>query len=111
MYKYILNYEKWLLAQLAREAIDPTLLLAYHKEQIKRMQHERLIHLLVTLFTSFIFIGATIFFYLFPDTIKGLLFFILAILSFFYFLHYYRLENAVQRWYKLAEDLEMQILK
>lgn len=67
-----------------------------HWVQINRMQHERLIHLLVTLFCGFFFL--TILLAAMISGIAGLyavsaLFLLLAIP---YLIHYFRLENGVQ---------------
>lgn len=80
-------------------------LLVYHKERIEWLQHERLIHLMVFLFTA----AALITFFvvsMFVDNIWLIvLVVILLILSGFYCAHYYYLENTVQRWYKLADKM------
>jgi hypothetical protein len=86
-------------------------LLIFHNRQIEWMQHERLIHLIVTLFTS----AADLFlFYIilakgvFSNVLTiGLL--ILLVLTLFYFIHYYRLENGVQKWYKLSNSIQEKI--
>ena len=70
-------------------------------ERIQFFQHERLIHLLVTLFVG---LAAIIFFLAFiviKELLLGLIFLILFILFIPYIIHYYHLENGVQRLYKI----------
>lgn len=86
-------------------------LLEFNNRQIQWMQHERLIHLIVTLFVSSVDI------FIFYIIISGQIisdalvagFFILLLLTFFYFVHYYRLENGVQRWYKISNSIQDKI--
>jgi hypothetical protein len=73
------------------------------------MQHERLIHLIVTVTVAVILImafgitlagdGSTYLFY--AVALDG----ILMILFGFYIVHYYQLENGVQRWYRLYDEI------
>ena len=66
--------------------------------KINFFQHERLIHLLVTLFYALftiIFVFLSVKFWLFSVITIALLIFLL-----FYVIHYFRLENGVQYLYK-----------
>ncbi len=85
---------------------DPAALLAWHEQKLAWLQHERLIHLLVTIWTS---LAALFFGWLFIDGISGLggglLLMGLLILLGFYLVHYFRLENMVQHWYRIAERI------
>ncbi len=88
------------------QGIDWDELYEFQKDQLGRLQRERLVHLLVTLFfalASLLTFGLAVlggenyvFYVLF------LLFFIPAI---FYVFHYYFLENTCQRWYKLLDEI------
>lgn len=88
-------------------------LLILHNRQIEWMQHERLIHLIVTLFVSVVDIF--IFYIIFSGKIISnpliAAFLILIVLTFFYFLHYYRLENGVQKWYVISNSIQEKIDK
>ncbi|MFA5248323.1 MAG: hypothetical protein WC415_03695 [Patescibacteria group bacterium] len=92
-------------------AIKRHQLLKLFNRQISFLQHERLIHLLVTLFfggTS-IFLGLLV-----PATADWrllIIFLIILITTMFYILHYYNLENTCQRWQKLSIKLEEDLLK
>jgi hypothetical protein len=72
--------------------------LADHLTRIGFLQHERLVHLIVMLFvalSALICLGL----YLFSNLGAFLIAFaLLLILTLFYILHYYRLENSVIRW-------------
>ncbi len=78
---------------------DKEQILKDHLLQIKIFQHERLIHLIVTVFVGII----SILFLLFGlclDNIMLLILFIITLLLFIpYILHYYFLENGVQKLY------------
>lgn len=80
-------------------------LLEDHDRQLRWMQHERLVHLLVMLFVclfALLALGFTIFD---PALPHWLLFGLLMILAVAYIIHYYRLENGVQRWYDLSNRI------
>lgn len=71
--------------------------------KINFFQHERLIHLLVTLFFAFItllfmVLGMISYLFLIP-------FAILIVFDIFYIIHYFFLENSVQYMYKLYDEL------
>ena len=67
----------------------------YIKESLERFKHERLIHLIVTVFMWMFFVV------LFVNTRDSLILMILdtiiLVLEWFYLRHYYRLENWVQK--------------
>jgi len=80
-------------------------LLAYHDRQILWIQHERLAHLITLLFVclfALLVLGFTI---LNPDIPFFILAAILILLSAAYVIHYYRLENGVQRLYGLSNQI------
>ena len=80
-------------------------LLKVHKEKIRNLQHERLIHLIVTMtvaLTLTILICTTIL------SQQVALLFVDAALSALlvgYLFHYRMLENTTQRWYSLTEKI------
>lgn len=81
-------------------------IISYHKVQISFFQHERLIHLLVTMFVGllailFLLVGLSI------ENIALLLIFLCLLLLFIpYILHYYLLENGVQKLYQQYDNLQ-----
>jgi Flp pilus assembly protein TadB len=88
-------------------------LAAHHERQTRTFQHERLVHLLVTLFVAGILALAI----LFRGAVLGenpevavvigvaALVLVLLALTAAYIWHYFRLENQVQRLYELDTDL------
>lgn len=104
MTKYMKNHEVYVLSQLHQ--LDETKeLFHYHSQQIAYLQHERLIHLLVMILTCSLFIASFITFLFNPQISFLLLVTLLGCLAFSYILHYYRLENTVQRWYLIANTI------
>jgi hypothetical protein len=87
-----------------RELLD-----SFHR-RISFLQHERLVHVLVTLF----FGGASLFsgwvVLISISLYFPILFLVLLAVTVFYVVHYYRLENACQRWQNLAIELEKELL-
>jgi len=85
-------------------------ILEKHRRMISYIQHERLIHIIVTMFVGLVMsIGAFI-------TIiiqkQDLLFFVFSLLILFvvYLFHYRFLENTTQNWYKIEDDILSQYL-
>jgi len=79
-------------------------ILCYHLNQIRFLQHERLIHLIVMLF---VMLSALICLslFLFHTLLSFLILFVLLlILSVFYVFHYFKLENTVIDWYYVYND-------
>lgn len=109
MYDYIRKHEAYVQEKLQTGG-DLRELYEYHHAVISRMQHERLIHLLVTLFTGLLFIGAFTLFMLASNLTTIVLFAIIAVLSLFYVLHYFKLENGVQHLYKTADEIRAKII-
>ncbi len=81
--------------------------LELHLEKLRWLQHERLVHLIVLVMTVLAELFAVDLTVLHPQTnpLAAVVMLALAILLGFYFAHYFFLENTVQRWYKLADDL------
>lgn len=105
MPSYCRAHERYIESQLAA-GTPPEELENWHFRKIAWLQHERLIHLLVTLLTAAAFLfaaGLGVFLDWPPGT--GILSALLFVLLSAYLLHYFRLENTVQRWYRIAEQL------
>lgn len=78
----------------------------FHYRRVADFQHERLIHLLVTLFVALfalLAIGLQIFH---PSRATIALALLLLALTGAYLFHYFRLENGVQRLYPLSRALD-----
>lgn len=82
-------------------------LISIHKEKTLILQHERLVHLIVTMMVVIVELFFTGLVLVHPDLgiLPAVIVLLLAVLLGFYFLHYFFLENTVQRWYRLADVL------
>ena len=107
MISYMKNHENYVKGILEQNPDAEKLkeLLAYHDKQIKWMQHERLVHLIVMLFVCLFTIMIFGLAVIRPSLPVMLLFVMLLILSAAYLLHYFRLENGVQNWYRIAGEI------
>lgn len=83
---------------------DTHLLCLYH------LQRERLIHLLVTLTVALATVGICITLIIVPSLLLGILALMLMCLLVPYLLHYQKLENTTQRWYKLNQEIKQKII-
>lgn len=89
----------------------------YHRVILAQFQHERLIHLIITLFFALflllMFIFTIILFAVSPNNIAGNLLmwsagtvtFLLLVVTLFYVRHYYMLENGVQKLEEITKRL------
>ncbi|MBR4776618.1 MAG: hypothetical protein IK007_03285 [Lachnospiraceae bacterium] len=104
MRKRILEYRKMmdeLLKKLEAGSTDVDImaLKAEHTTQIAFFQHERLIHLIVTVLFAILEFMAFLFVLIMPNIGTILLTFAVLILLVPYIRHYYLLENEVQKMY------------
>ena len=108
MEAYLKRHEAFIRSQLASagDGADWAGLARFHRAQIAYVQHERLVHLLVTLFFGLSALLTLLVLVLHPRTLMGVLLLLLLALLAPYLMHYYRLENGVQRWYHLANEIE-----
>ena len=103
MKKYILDYIKELESKINDGYKFSVKDIEEIKYKIENFKHERLIHLLVTLFYALFVIGfilLSIFFIYFIVPC-----FTLIVFLFFYVKHYFFLENSVQYLYKLYDKI------
>ena len=97
MKKYLNDYIKEIDNILNNNKIDEDII-NKHLIKINFFQHERLIHLLVTLFYALLFL---VFLYMCSiHYIFAVIAIVLLIFLIFYIIHYFRLENGVQYLYK-----------
>lgn len=84
-------------------------LIEYHNETVKNLQHERHLHLLVTLaFAAFCLLFLTLFLVLTDNVIcylLGIAALVFLTTDIFYLRHYYHLENETQKLYPLTDEL------
>lgn len=111
MIGYMKKHELFVREMLSKKLGSEKLreLLAYHDKQIQWMQHERLVHLIVTLFVC-LFMLLSWGFAIINTSIPAIaLAVLLLILSVAYIFHYYRLENRVQEWYLLSCEIRSRL--
>lgn len=106
MRRWCAEHEKRVEQALSRGSVPPSLL-SLHREKLRWLQHERLVHLIVVLLTSLAELFAVDLTLLHPDCSFGgaIAMLALAVLLGFYFAHYFFLENTTQHWYRLTEEL------
>ena len=102
MKQYLKEYIKEVDKLLKNDAVNQKYI-DNHLIKIGFFQHERLIHLIVTVFYTlfvifFLFLSSINFLYIIPT-------FILIIFLIFYVLHYFFLENNVQYLYKQYDSM------
>ena len=107
MKERILNYMKQIDDMLDNppEGIDYGEEIKKHLVQIGFFMHERLIHLIVTVLFAIMTLAAIFFAVAAPSI--GLLLLILALMCLLvpYIMHYYLLENGVQKMYKQYDEM------
>ncbi|WP_010248601.1 hypothetical protein [Acetivibrio cellulolyticus] len=107
MVDYLKNHEKFVTEALEKnEDFDWEWLRDYHKTQIEYLQHERLIHLMVTLAFALLFVTTIMFAVCFEKIIILPVSLLLLVLLVPYIAHYFKLENGVQRWYGLYNKID-----
>lgn len=111
MIDYMKKHENYVNEMLEKMLDGETVkeLLAYHDRQIQWLQHERLVHLIVMLFVclfTLLSFGFTVIKISTPSIVlSGLL----LILSLAYIIHYYRIENGVQKWYLISNQIRQRL--
>ena len=82
-------------------------LLEAHLRMIAWVQHERLVHLIVTVMVVICELFTVNLVLLHPELgiVPAVIMLGLAVLLGFYFWHYFFLENTVQRCYRIAEEM------
>jgi hypothetical protein len=108
MWRYLKAHERFVTDSLARAGDGTSMaeLKEFHERQLRYMQHERLIHLIVTLSVStylLLIIGFIAVHPIWPAFALAALLFALVCA---YVVHYFRLENGVQRWYHLTNRID-----
>lgn len=78
--------------------------LSFHLIQIGFLQHERLVHLIVMLFIALSTLICLALYLLFNLWLFMAAFGLLLLLTLFYILHYYKLENTVIQWYWVYDE-------
>ncbi|MBQ1464683.1 MAG: hypothetical protein IIZ18_07725 [Ruminococcus sp.] len=107
MTEYLTNYmiqvEKRLEA--ASDAGELDAIMAEHKDKIAFMQHERIVHFLVTMLFALVLAIFMLALLLTQNMAMLILVTIILVLLAFYIKHYYFLENTVQKMYKVYDQI------
>lgn len=111
--KSCLAHEKALKAALESAKGEDELkkLLSDHEKKLSWLMHERLIHLIVLFITVILVLFAMTLILFMPQTLLASvpMFVIVFVLAVFYVRHYFFLENTVQRWYVLDEEISSRL--
>ena len=106
--KYCQAHEAHVLECLEKSDVSPALL-SLHERKLGWLQHERLIHLIVVFIFSVLFLFSIgLYLYLLNFFSLILVVVVMAVLG-VYIRHYFLLENQVQYWYTLFDDISSQI--
>ena len=105
MTKYLTEYKKYILKCLEDENTDFKKLIAYHLDKIKFFQHERFIHLIVTVLFAICTIMCILAIVLWGNITIVPLAVLLLVLLVPYIKHYYFRENSVQQLYKYYDRM------
>lgn len=111
MERRILTYRKYMDELLLREDVDWERIREEHLVQVGFFQHERLIHLIVTvIFALFTILSIGMAFLLMAQGTDGAGSLLLVVAAFLvllipYVRHYYILENEVQKMYRQYDEI------
>ena len=83
-------------------------LITDHLQKLEWLQHERLVHLIVTFMVVLAELFVVDLALLHPELgmLPAVIMLAVAVLLGFYFYHYFFLENTVQRWYRLTDEMK-----
>jgi cell division protein FtsW (lipid II flippase) len=105
MKNFIREHESMVEEALKRGG-ELRVLRAHHERQIRYLQAERFAHLFVMLAVALFTMGAFVAMMLHRSIETAALLGLFIVLFVPYVFHYFRLENGVQRWYKLARRMD-----
>lgn len=112
MHKELIKYYSDMQKELSKEPSQARKeqLFSYHCQRVIEFQHERLIHLIITLFFAILTIGAYILCLIVVNSdipsitfMAVMLTLILTITEVCYISHYYKLENNTQKLYTITK--------
>ena len=107
MTKYLKKYIEYIKKRLD-ECVDKGQIeevLSEHRDKILFMQHERLVHFLVTMMFALVLVMLVIGLLLTENVILSVLILLIFVLLLFYIKHYYFLENTVQSMYRIYDEI------
>ncbi|MBE5865337.1 MAG: hypothetical protein E7292_03870 [Lachnospiraceae bacterium] len=111
MEKRILTYRKYIDELLTKEDVNWETVKAEHLVQIGFFQHERLIHLIVTVLFALLEVVTLCTSVLMFTPFLGILVVLILVLLIPYVRHYYILENEVQKMYGQYDEMQNKLGK
>lgn len=107
MTEYLKEYMKTVQQKLesCRNSEEIEEIFSEHKDKIAFMQHERIVHFLVTMMFAIVFAVFMTAMLLTENLMMLVLVTIIIVLLGFYIKHYYFLENTVQKMYKVYDEI------
>jgi hypothetical protein len=105
---YIRKHEGLVYTALAK-GTELRKLRRYHEQRLTYLQAERFVHLFVTLAFGIFFIVGFVGYLRTPGILYTILLGLMLVLLVPYIFHYFLLENAVQRWYDLSEEIDRRL--
>ncbi|MBQ9807250.1 MAG: hypothetical protein IJM55_00090 [Ruminococcus sp.] len=107
MTEYLTNYMNTVRKRLDSCTTPEELaeIMSEHKDKIAFMQHERIVHFLVTMMFALILAIFMIGTLLLNNFMLLVLVTIIIVLEGFYIKHYYFLENTVQKMYRVYDEM------
>lgn len=107
MTEYLTNYMNYIQQRIEKcsDADELADIMREHKDKIAFMQHERIVHFLVTmLFALILIVFFAVLIFKVNLAILALVTIVLVLLI-FYIKHYYFLENTVQKMYRVYDSI------
>ncbi|MDE6034607.1 MAG: hypothetical protein K2G36_01675 [Ruminococcus sp.] len=107
MTEYLTDYMNTVAERLesCTERSELSTILSEHMDKIAFMQHERIVHFLVTMMFAIVLSIFIIGLLITENIMLTVLVTIILILLIFYIKHYYFLENTVQKMYKIYDKI------
>lgn len=107
MTEYLTNYMNTVAERLENCTTQEELsaILFEHMDKISFMQHERIVHFLVTMMFAVVLSIFMVGMLLAENIMLVILVTIIIVLLIFYIKHYYFLENTVQKMYKIYDKI------
>lgn len=106
MKRFIEDHERLVLEALDAGPEAIRRIRAHHERTLGHLQAERFAHLIVLVTFGLLAFGAAAVLVFRPSVAMALLLLLLLLLFIPYIFHYYLLENSVQRWYGLANEMD-----
>lgn len=106
--KYCSEHERYLEKRLS-DGDDCQELLRLHELKLRWLQHERLVHLIVTLLISLLFLFSIWLFIALGNPYALILIAVVLVLLGAYIRHYFFLENRVQYWYTMYDRINAKL--